>query len=80
MSYPTRRNLDGVYFRVQRDGKWLNICYSDMTDEERKHVICDRMDDKPLEEQASYYKRLAEIMANTLHEVGDVFGIVGEDE
>ena len=34
MSYPTQRNLDGAYFRVQRDGKWLNVCYSDMTDEE----------------------------------------------
>lgn len=29
------RNLDGYYFRVKRDGKWDNICWSDMTDEER---------------------------------------------
>ena len=28
------RNLDGVYFRVQRDGKWGNTCFSDLTQEE----------------------------------------------
>lgn len=26
-----QRNLDGVYFRVERDGKWQNICFSDLT-------------------------------------------------
>ena len=33
--YPTKRNLDGCYFRVERDGKWTNLCFSDMTDTER---------------------------------------------
>ena len=28
------RNLDGIYFRVQRDGKWENACFSDLTQEE----------------------------------------------
>lgn len=32
------RNLDWVYFRVYRDGKWQNICFSDMTQEERDEV------------------------------------------
>lgn len=73
-----QRNLDGVYFRVQRDGKWLNICYSDMTEDERKHVIYGRMDDKPLEEQASYYKSLAEIMADQLYDMGEQLGVTCE--
>lgn len=25
------RNLDGIYFRVNRDGRWKNSCFSDMT-------------------------------------------------
>lgn len=25
------RDMDGVYFRVERDGKWCNICFSDRT-------------------------------------------------
>ena len=28
------RNLDGIYFRVQRDEKWGNTCFSDLTQEE----------------------------------------------
>lgn len=73
-----QRNLDGVYFRVQRDGKVLNICYSDMTEDERKRIIYNRMDDKPLEEQASYYKRLAEIMADSLYDMGEQLGVMCE--
>ena len=33
-----QRNYDGIYFRVQRDGKWQNICYSDMTQRERGEI------------------------------------------
>lgn len=73
-----QRNLDGVYFRVQRDGKWLNVCYSDMTPDERKATIYERMDDKPLEEQASYYKHLAEIMAYSLYDMGEQLGVACE--
>ena len=34
-----KRNLDGCYFRVQRDGKWESICFSDLTEEERNGVL-----------------------------------------
>ena len=30
-----QRNLDGIYFRVERDGKWENVYYSDMEQRER---------------------------------------------
>ena len=73
-----QRNLDGVYFRVQRDGKWLNICYSDMTEDERNTVIYDRMSDKPMDEQVGYYKRLAEIMADSLYDMGEQLGVMCE--
>lgn len=73
-----QRNLDGVYFRVQRDGKWLSICYSDMTEDERNTVIYDRMSDKPMDEQVGYYRRLAEIMADSLYDMGEQLGVVCE--
>lgn len=73
-----QRNLDGVYFRVQRDGKWDSICYSDMTADERESVIYDRMDEKPIDEQVGYYKRLAEIMADSLYDMGEQLGVVCE--
>lgn len=33
------RNLDGCYFRIERDGKWQNICFSDLTQTERERVM-----------------------------------------
>lgn len=73
-----QRNLDGVYFRVNRDGKWLSICYSDMTPDERKVTIYDRMSDKPMDEQVGYYRRLAEIMADSLYDMGEQLGVMCE--
>ncbi len=34
-----KRNLDGAYFRVNRDGEWQKICFSDLTDEEMDAVL-----------------------------------------
>ena len=34
-------NLDGIYFRVERDGKWQSLCISDLTPEELKEVTKD---------------------------------------
>ena len=39
MTYPIKRDLDGAYFRVERDGKWQNVCFSDMTRDERDQVM-----------------------------------------
>lgn len=73
-----QRNLDGVFFRVKRNGRWCNVCYSDMTPDERESVIYDRMDDKPLAEQVGYYRRLAELMADQLYDMGEQLGVVCE--
>ena len=64
------RNLDGVYFRVKRDGKWCNVCFSDMTKEERDEVIGDR--------SVEWWRSLAYIMADTLRSVGDQLDIYRE--
>ena len=34
-------DLDGVYFRVERDGKWQSLCISDLTPEELKSATKD---------------------------------------
>ena len=36
------RNLDGVYFRVKRDDKWQNICFTNSTNEETDTILKDR--------------------------------------
>lgn len=73
---PAKRDLDGVYFRVKRDGEWGNVCFSDMTPEEREEVIGSR--------RPEWWKSLAGIMADCLRAVGDQFEIVSnqnhEDE
>ena len=61
--YPTRRELDGIFFRCQRDGRWINRCWTDMTQEERERVSSDR--------PASWWQSMAEHLADRLRTVGD---------
>lgn len=72
------RNLDGVFYRVQRGGGWCNVCFSDMTADERREVIYDRMSERPLDEQVGYYRRLAELMADQLYSMGEQLGVMCE--
>lgn len=65
-----KRNLDGVYFRVKRDGKWDNVCFSDLTDEERNEV----MDGRDIE----WFKHLCCILANTIRDIGEQFDIAAD--
>lgn len=36
-----KRELCGIYFRVKRDGKYENICFTDMTEEEQRKILDD---------------------------------------
>lgn len=36
------RNLDGYYFRVYRESKWQNICFTDLDKKETEEVLKDR--------------------------------------
>lgn len=62
------RNLDVCYFRIQRDGKWTNVCFSDLTSEEREEVMKDR-DEK-------WLRSMCSILADTIKQIGDQFDIV----
>ena len=69
------RELDGVYFRIKRNDKWDNICFSDLTEEEMKEVLKDK--------DIEWLKSLCIILGKTLKEIGDYFDIysgIEEDE
>lgn len=63
------RHLDGCYFRVERDGKWGNACFSDMTHEERDRVTEGR--------SVEWLKALCNYLADCLRSLGDELDIVG---
>ena len=64
-----QRNLDGVYFRMQRDGKWMNICFSDMTEEEQDKI----MENRPVE----WLQSMCRILARTIRQIGDELDLYG---
>lgn len=66
--YPARRDLDGVFFRVERDGRWLSLCLTDLTEAERERVTEGR--------SPEWLRGLALVMARTLREMGDQLGVV----
>lgn len=58
-----KRNLDGVYFRVERDWKYDDVCFTDLTDEERRRI---------LEGQSvNWLKSMCLHLANALRSIGD---------
>lgn len=67
-SYPKIRNLDGAYFRVERDGRWLSLCFTDLTEAERELVMEHR--------SLAWTRGMVLIMARTLREVGDQLDVV----
>lgn len=62
------RNLDGCYFRVKSNGKWQNICFSDLNSEERLEVLKNK--------DNVFLQRLYLILADTIKEIGEEFDVV----
>lgn len=69
---PIPRELDGIYYRVERDGKWCNRCFTDLTTEEQEEMI-KKYDVEGL-------KRMVMLLAKILRDIGDTFDIVAKDE
>lgn len=67
MGYPVERNLDGVYFRMNRNGKYENVCFSDLTEEEQDDVMNGRNE--------KWLRSMCKILAGFLHDIGDEFNI-----
>lgn len=64
------RDLDGIYLRIKRNGKYHAVCLSDMTQEELEENL------NP--ERGEWLKGAVIHLALTLHEIGNLFDIVGE--
>ena len=69
---PIPRELDGIYYRVERDGKWCNRCFTDLTTDEQEEMI--------KKYDAEGLKRMVMLLAKILRDIGDTFNIVAKDE
>lgn len=72
VTYPIERELDGIYYRVERDGKWYNLCFTDLTTAEQEEMI--------KKYDAEGLKRMVILLAKILRDIGDTFNIVAKDE
>lgn len=68
METKEQRNLSGIYFRVERLSGFKNVCFEDLSADEQRQVVADY--DK--EQLFS----LAQLLANTLNELGNHFDIM----
>jgi hypothetical protein len=66
------RNLDGIYLRIKRDNKWQSVCLSDMTVEE--------LEENLNSERGEWLKGAVIHLTQTLHAIGDQFGIERAEE
>ena len=63
-----KRNLSGIYFRSrQPDGRYDNVVFEDLSEEEQRKVLEDR--------SVEWLKSLAIALGKTLREIGDTFDI-----
>lgn len=69
---PIPRELDGIYYRVERDGKWCNRCFTDLTTDEQEEMI--------KKYDAEGLKRMVMLLAKILRDIGDTFNIIAKDE
>lgn len=67
-----KRDLDGAYFRIKRDGKWGKACFTDLTDEEMDAVLNGQTE--------MWLKSLCKHLGQTLRYIGDKFDIRCGDE
>lgn len=62
------RNLDGIYFRVKRDNKWENVCFSDLEGCEMNEILAG----KDLE----WLKDMCKLLGGTIRNIGDKFDLI----
>ncbi len=71
-----KRELDGYFFRIKRDGRFVNRCFTDLTVEEQKSVLTGR--------SAEWLTSLCLGLAEVIKNLGDQFDIINfeidEDE
>ena len=60
---PVIRNLDGAYYRVVRNGKYISLCFSDLTSVEQDAVLS--------EYDSDALRRMCHILSGSLRQIGD---------
>ena len=72
MEYPRKRNLDGCYFRVERNGKYEDVCFTDLTEEEQAKFIQGR--------SAEWLTSLVMHFGKIIRMLGDALDLEYEDD
>lgn len=65
------RNLDGVYYRVERDFGYENVSFSDLTEERMRDVLKGH--------SKEYLLEMCVILGKRIREIGDQLDIVCGD-
>lgn len=68
---PIFRNLDGVYYRVIRDGIHGNRCFSDLSEAEQDEIMA--------EYNAEQLRRLCRYLSMSLRQIGDALDLVRDE-
>ena len=72
MIYPIKRDLEGIYFRVERNNKWETICFTDLTDDEKNEILKDKNE--------QWLKSMIVELATDLRNIGDQLNLKTEKE
>lgn len=70
MKYPSQRELDGIYYRVERNGQYENVCFTDLAEEEREKVTAGYTADQ--------WKAVAIHLCERIQQIGDEFDLIAE--
>ena len=62
-----KRNLSGIYLRIERDNNWDNICFEDLEDKEQDRILKNK--------SIEWITSLAITLADTLNKIGNQFDI-----
>lgn len=66
-----KRELCGIYFRVERDDKFEDVCFTDMTEMEQKRVIDDFSPEA--------LRNMCMVLAGVVRNLGDTFDVSAVD-
>lgn len=68
---PVSRNLDGVYYRVIREGKHVDRCFSDLTKNEQDDIMS--------EYNAEQLRQLCRYLCISIRQIGDALDLVRDE-
>jgi len=71
VTIPVCRDLDSVYYRVVREGKYVNRCFTDLTESEQDEIMA--------EYNAEQLRRLCRYLCISLRQIGDTLDLVREE-